>query len=1073
MISFLSKILPEIPAPQPDAFGFYGVQPCYFSFSLSDGHPVQVPCFTVEDLANAAQQAGADAYFALASYKDPAAGRKATNAYQIKCLWADLDAAKPGAQYASQADALKAVKRFAKATGLTPSALVASGMGLHVYWVLSKVLSADEWRPLAKAFHIFCSENNLSVDPARAEDAASVLRVPGTVHSKSGRTVTVLYDNGPVCDLDDLRGRLAPYMHSAVPSLPGSDSMHEAFVKAGIADPVTAKAKPIVMGCAHIKTMGLQKYPTWFAAMSVLRRCTDGLEWAHKLSAMDAERYDSEATESKFYAASPDAPALCSTFETLCPGLCEKSHCPYRGTIKTPVEISKRYSTAVELPVLPEPKKEPALVTLVSEAALPDEHLPDGKVSTPDVRIALKASDFLVDDRGCVQINTVRDKDGSYHTEERVICSSKIYYLYEVDEAVDKERRKWFVFDIVHKNGKSIKAYLSSEDCTPTSLSKWMYANSIFPALGTKGPILMDFINSYLRAILDEGKDVELKAVRNFGWVVPKSSAIAAASEEGGFISGRGRIDHLGLHPVSFEGAAKQISESMQSMGTLEQWKYIPMLYRVLDQKIGQLVMCLSFAAPFMQYGSGEATNGLLSLWSSESGLGKTSMLRAAASVWGDPYNQFISREASPVARARRLGTLRNLPAFMDEVTDVSDEDMYGLAYTIVGGKEKDKLKSSGDEYVNTSSWKTMTFTTANRSFREAVSSKAGDSDATLKRIMEYRCDFKSYEKKPKVNAYITQTLAMMHKAYGLAGPELMYQIMRRADRLATLESVCARWVSDHGFMNSERFMAYPLAVAMQVGRWCVEFGLLDYDMDALEKWVIKVFAPMNRMDIEDKSFDCVELIGCYLTARQAHTLTVANRCRNIKYPDPGIKGAPDPFILAFPQSGIVHVRMERDSKALYISIADLAIWSKTKNVSITSLVNALAAKGIPVKVTSSSLTAGISWLPASRERNLVLHGASLDALGISLSSDLTVTAGERDEFLLKKFRQFSKLKPTADVERAVKIEDKTNAEFFNTVDSMDSSKALASVKKFADSLEPKPKGKRGRKPKKTSKAPS
>ena len=148
---------------------------------------------------------------------------------------------------------------------------------------------------------------------------------------------------------------------------------------------------------------------------------------------------------------------------------------------------------------------------------------------------------------------------------------------------------------------------------------------------------------------------------------------------------------------MRFGSKAAFVEPELKAKGSLEQWKHIPQMYKTLDQKIGQLAMCMSFAAPFLRYGSGEATNGILSLWSSASGLGKTHVLRFAASVWGNPYEQFISREASSVARTRRMSILNNLPVFMDEVTDINDEDMYSLAYTIVGGKEKDTMKSSGD----------------------------------------------------------------------------------------------------------------------------------------------------------------------------------------------------------------------------------------------------------------------------------------------------------------------------------------------------------------------------------------
>src|SRR5699024_10767618 len=102
--------------------------------------------------------------------------------------------------------------------------------------------------------------------------------------------------------------------------------------------------------------------------------------------------------------------------------------------------------------------------------------------------------------------------------------------------------------------------------------------------------------------------------------------------------------------------------------GNLENWKRVPQMYRILRQPAGQLAMCFSLAAPFMKYGSGEARSAIYSLWSSEPGLGKSQVLRAAASVWGDPMEQFVARDTSTVARTRRMTILNNLPVFFDEL---------------------------------------------------------------------------------------------------------------------------------------------------------------------------------------------------------------------------------------------------------------------------------------------------------------------------------------------------------------------------------------------------------------------
>lgn len=77
-----------------------------------------------------------------------------------------------------------------------PSLVVSSGGGLHLKWLFQQPLPAaalERWDAVQRALVALFRPWNAD---AKARDAARVLRVPGTLHAKSGRQCTVIHAEG-------------------------------------------------------------------------------------------------------------------------------------------------------------------------------------------------------------------------------------------------------------------------------------------------------------------------------------------------------------------------------------------------------------------------------------------------------------------------------------------------------------------------------------------------------------------------------------------------------------------------------------------------------------------------------------------------------------------------------------------------------------------------------------------------------------------------------------------------------------------------------------------------------------
>jgi hypothetical protein len=173
----------------------------------------------------------------------PKAIRLAANALYQKSLWIDVDVdANDPKKYPSIEEALKALLLFAKTVGLpTPSAIVYSGGGMHVYWISKTPLTPQEWAPYASGLKSLLLMKAVKCDAGLTTDIARILRVPGTLNYKYdppkpvtlAPTPLVMYD---FAKLDFLKEFAGP-VHT-----PSAQPAHNIFAE-GV-DPSIFKQKP-------------------------------------------------------------------------------------------------------------------------------------------------------------------------------------------------------------------------------------------------------------------------------------------------------------------------------------------------------------------------------------------------------------------------------------------------------------------------------------------------------------------------------------------------------------------------------------------------------------------------------------------------------------------------------------------------------------------------------------------------------------------------------------------------------------------------------------------------------------
>jgi len=210
-----------------------------------------------------------------------------------------------------------------------------------------------------------------------------------------------------------------------------------------------------------------------------------------------------------------------------------------------------------------------------------------------------------------------------------------------------------------------------------------------------------------------------------------------------------------------------------------------------------------------------------------ESGAGKSTVLYAINSVWGEPKDMMLNGDKSGStmnARIAKIGMYNNLPVCVDEITNLDEKDLSTLCYMISQGHGKDRMLQN-QKLAEDERWCTMMAVTGNRGVYEKLGVNKADSSAEAARAFEMAVD----KKDDKVEADAARDLLLEN--YGLAGERFIAFIT--ANLAAVKQQVKALMVrADQATGNDPmgRFWTATIAANIAAGRLAVAAGVLPWD---------------------------------------------------------------------------------------------------------------------------------------------------------------------------------------------------------------------------------------------------
>ncbi len=841
-----------------------------------------------------------------------AAQRNQSTVVHLRSLFIDLDVKDKA--YATPADAFKALADFIAVTGLPrPTlAVMSGGGGLHVYWCLDIALTAAEWQPLANALAEATRRHGLIVDTACTVDSARILRIPGTFNKKYGtpRPVSLLTKSVQPLDipLPAMVTALEPYMVAAPKDAfegltPRGKLAAVSDLSAGIAD---RQARPVKLdtvkeACGFIRTAidtngATYSYPLWHLSILMATFAEDGRAMAHEMS-KGHEKYDWQTVEDMYEAKlrtkeerNMGWPKCQSVRDA---GCTDCLTCPLFALGKSPLNMGKTAPT----PFQPSEQTD----------------LPPGYVRDDHRRIIR----ITADEKGETQQNLV----SPYPMHSGWVQSSPwtLHFQTRVDH-----------------NQKDVHIAIPLIDINSEGMNKRFGAQG----LGIKrkdAHNLQEFLVSWMSTLQKIRDKVVTSAP--FGWAYDNGKLL-------GFAYGGTLWSDKEPRPSSAPDAV--LARQYGPKGELIKWMEAAALITQQGRPDLDIFIACAFGAPLLSFTGHEGA--LLSAYSTESGIGKSTAMKVAQAVWGHPVEGVQSLDDTMNSVLHKIGATRNLPLFWDELKTEEDTTKFvNLTFKITGGKEKSRLHGDGSQR-ELGSWQTIIMAASNDSLLDHIIRKTKTTTAGIYRVLEFTVLPQSINAPKLAPGHVSRTIGNLTQNYGQAG--LVYATHLGKNEPAIREMVGKMQDALNSKLSTnpdERFWIANVAACLCGATIANQLNLTSIDLKALSRFLIKAIEEMRKVvrvspsDMRSGTSISAVMQQFFLAHRARYLLVVDRTPLGQK-----TKGRPPKGVVKIINpvdriEGVV-IQMSSGDKLMHISRNALREWLGKNGYSPTIVTQALIA---------------------------------------------------------------------------------------------------------------------------------
>lgn len=898
---------------------------------------------------------GLEVYYNCATFASNTVKREVHNIAFLKSFYVDIDCG-PRKDYPNKKEGAQALKSFLETTGLPFPTIVDSGHGIHAYWVLHEAISYNEWKPVAMGLKAKLVELKFNVDFKVSGDGARILRVPGTCNTKDKENpipVVIKHMAEPM-SLEDFKALIPPMLTNVdrvkaahgiqdelTRNLAGEEnyppslfqrilnrSLKTTVQKVPVKTPfvdadgiertqIKERVLEVCDGCPQIKHAYEERASLgdelWCAALSIANKCEDH-EWAiQHLSEGHPEydEYNTIVTAARFR-----GPRTCVEYQlgetkSLCDG------CVHKGKINSPITLGSFIETAtpednilkniwhngkkefveVEIPITyPRPYVRPKAGGVAFVGTPPkgldadeteevDEDIPETLLYECDIWV--KDITYDPDAKFSLLVNLLLPQDG----------------LYEFNVPMSL---------LEGKEGASL-------------LQSWGIT-----AMGNNMKQLQRYLMGWKKTLEKERKSSLARP--NFGWH-DNDRSFAIGNRE---VIIDGEIEYRPVSQATAETAAVYIPK-----GELAIWSDVANLYNTPGNEMRAFALFMGFGAPLIRF----LIDGslILHLTNAASGVGKSTIQRVIASIWGHPAKTMMNNNDTVNFKLHRFGIVRHMPLLVDEITNMDPAKASDFALEITHNRGKNRMNAqSNTERRNDIEWASACITSGNNSLYDIMRKYKSSVEGEMFRIIELTVPMDASLSKAESD-YMFDRLLMEN--YGIAGERFMRHVVPNLEKVKErLIKMQQEFDASAGFGQKERFYSAGCAAAFVGAEIANELGLIDFDIERVKQWAVTTLGAVKQTVIDSSAEDSAEVLGRFLNEHVSHTLNLVGKTANM------VNGVAATFVPTLtPRAGLA-IRVMPDLGTMYIETGIFRNWCSDARIPFKSVLDDLVDRKIVLK---------------------------------------------------------------------------------------------------------------------------
>lgn len=744
------------------------------------------------------QNADKDVYFGIGLRKeklDSAHRGDNTDVSVLTCFWMDVDIAGPNHVQANLPATLEEALDLVDMPGLKSSIIVHSGGGIHAYWLFEKpivIATSAHFENVSKTIKGFQEEiikhaHSKGFKLDSTFDLARVLRLPETINQKNQTKSKVFQSNDiRYSPADFSRFKAAAEAVHNAGSYGNSDSNAGRFEMPGI---ITGSGERILEKCVFMQYCRdfatTLPEPYWHVLITNMALAKDGKELCHRLS-KPYPSYNQLETERKINRAiSEHKPHTCEYIKN---SLCFEG-CDNACTVKAPISYTIITKAEQVSEVLERELSEPNDVygdEYLDALAYAKDKMPSdyarfkaklkGKVNLRDLENCIKAyrkksgngnsglEPLELEGIALPGINIPHGWDISLENGVKKIVSQgdtvKIVIASPVAVVISKRLRN------LDSGGEKLEVSFFRDGYWQSFIGQrsdifsrngiMKFGDTGLPISTGSAPDLVQYLSDFENANMNSIKCV--KSISRVGWISNSEFYPFTQKDVG-----------IEFEPDSTE--ATTIYKALTKSGDYGMWRDVIGKHRE-SNSFARFMIAASFASPLIEKIRHRVF--FIHFWH-DSKSGKTALLKAALSVWGDPMKLISSFNATQVGLERKADALDTLPFAIDELQALNEKRVpaSAIVYNIGNGYGKLRgAKVGGLQQL--AEWRTIVLTTG-----EQPITSDSSMDGVQSRVLEL------YAKMIEDERDGTKLHQLVERNYGHAGGVYMRYIADKieADR--------------------------------------------------------------------------------------------------------------------------------------------------------------------------------------------------------------------------------------------------------------------------------------------------